>query len=271
MIFELAKNELSNILPLYLSEEKIFPLILAVIQLKQRGWVFADNSIQPTSALIINNFGFLQFVGAKNFRGDFIELLKLPMTSMPSYLLWYAPPLQIQEIFDNVLREHVRRRERAHFIFEKKILENHVECPPGFNIRYLDKELIGKTLDLKLDIGSRFWASTEDFLEHGIGICIMNGDEVASICYSACVVDGLAEIDIVTRDEYRGMGLAVVAAQSFMAECIRREITPTWDCFVNNAASMKLASKLGFVEEWNYVFYSFNLPINLQLNGEKDY
>ncbi|MBL0268163.1 MAG: GNAT family N-acetyltransferase [Chitinophagaceae bacterium] len=271
MIFELDKNDFVKILPMYLNEGKTFPLILAVIHQKQPGWVFVDDPVQPTSAMIMNNFGFLQLVSVENFERDFIKVFKFPGISMPSYLLWYSPPPQIQEMFDGFLHEHVRKRERARFIFKKNTVENLVKCPDGFNIRRLDKELIKKTLNFKLDIGSRFWASIDDFLEQGIGVCVMKGGEIASLCYSACVVDDLAEIDIVTQKEYRGIGLAAAAAQSFMTECVRREIIPTWDCFVNNIASMKLAAKLGFEEEWKYYFYSFNLPINLPSNNKEDY
>lgn len=262
MIFELDKKDFIKILPLYSREVVIFPLILAVVQQKQRGWAFVDDPIQPASAIVMNNFGFMQFIGAKNFGDDFIEFFKSPKTSLPSYLLWYSPPRQIQKLLDGFTNEHVRRRQRARFVLTKQIIENPVECPTGFKVRYLDKDLIKKTLRFKLDIDSRFWASTDDFLEHGIGACIMKASEIISVCYSACVVDNLAEIDVVTLEEYRGMGLAIVAAQNFMSECMRRGLTPTWDCFVNNTASMELAAKLGFEKEQTYFFYSFNMPIN---------
>lgn len=271
MVFELDKKDFEKILPLYLREGMVFPLILAVIQQKQRGWVFVDDPLHPAFVMVMNNFGFMQFIGAKELNDDFIKFLESPKAYIPSYLLWYSPPLQIQKIFDGFAHEHARRRERARFVFNKQVIENPAECPAGFDVQYLDNELIKKIEHFKLDIGSRFWMSTDDFLENGIGACVMKDGEVASLCYSACVVNNLAEIDVVTQEEYRGMGLAVVAAQNFMSECLRREIAPTWDCFINNTASMKLAGKLGFEQEQTYNFYSFNVPIALQANGEEDH
>jgi RimJ/RimL family protein N-acetyltransferase len=275
VIFELNKNDFIKILPLYLKEEIIFPLILAVIEQKQPGWVFVDNPTHPASMMVVTKFGFMQFAGTEGFGDSITKLFESPKTYLPSYLLWYSPPLQIQKILDRVTPEHVRRRERTRFIFKKQIIENPIECPAGFEVQWLDEELIKKTGRFKLDIGSRFWASTDDFLEHGIGACVMKDGEIASLCYSACVVNNLAEVDVVTQEEYRGMGLAVVAAQNFMSECMRRGITPTWDCFVNNTASMKLAVKLGFEKKQTYLLYSFNTPINLvsaidELNNEID-
>jgi len=260
VIFELDKNDYKKILPLYLKEKIAFPLILAVIQRKQRGWVFVDDPGRPTSALVVTNFGFTQLIGADDFGIEVIRFFQFPESYLPSYLLWYSPPLRIQELLDKFTPERVRRRERARFIFKKQSIENPIEYPVGFGVRLLDRELIRKTELFKLDIGSRFWKSPDDFLEHGFGACVMKDEEIVGMCYSACIVDELAEVDVVTKHKYRGMGLATVAAQCFISECVRRGITPTWDCFVNNIASMKLANRLEFVQTVSYPFYSFNIP-----------
>lgn len=266
MIFELDKNDFKKILALYLKEEIVFPLILAVIEQKQSGWVWVNDPANPIFAMVVTKSGFIQFIGTKgkeNFEINIIKFFGSPSPSIPTYLLWYSPPLQIQKILDEHIPKHVRRRERARFILKEHIIENPAQCPDGFYVRPLDEELLKKTLHFKLDIGSRFWASTGDFLQHGIGACVMKDEKIVSLCYSACIVDNLAEIDIATQEEYRGMGLAEIAAQTFIAACSRRGITPTWDCFLMNTASMKLAKKLGFEEKLSYLLYSFNVPINL--------
>ncbi len=260
MLFELDRNDFNKILPLYLKEEIIFPLILAVIQQMQHGWIFADDPSYPSSALIVTKFGFIQLIGKKDFGIDVINFFESPKLDMPSYLLWYSPPIYIQKVLDRFVPDQVRRRERARFIFNNGITENSTECPSGFDVRILDKDLLRKTERFKLDIGYRFWASPEDFLKNGIGTCVLKDGEIVSLCYSASVVDNLAEVDIVTWEEYRGMGLAILTAQHFISECIQRAITPTWDCFVNNTASMKLANRLGFTQTITYPFYSFNIP-----------
>jgi RimJ/RimL family protein N-acetyltransferase len=183
-------------------------------------------------------------------------------TLLPS-ILWYSPPVQAQAVLDRLPEGKVRRRERVRLAYQNQLFnENTFECPAGFYVRYLDSDLIEKTSHFKLEIGSRFWASTDDFLKNGIGACVMKDGEIVSLCYSACVVNNLAEIDIVTQEEYRAMGLAAIAAQNFVSECMRREITPTWDCFAANIASVRLARKLGFEEKQSYFLYSFNLPIH---------
>ena len=180
---------------------------------------------------------------------------------MPSYLLWYSPPSNWQKSLDSLKSNRIRRRKRLRFTFDKRLVGDIMACPQGFEVQLLDKDLLEKADNFKLDLGSRFWKSEKDFLKNGLGTCLVKDDEVICICYAACVVNSLAEIDIVTKDEYRGRGLATVTAQHFIQECIRRGIEPTWDCFLNNTASMKLAEKLGFTQAYNYLFYSFNFPI----------
>lgn len=272
---ELEQDDFRKILPLYQAEDKCLPLILAVIQQKQRGWVFVDQPDGPVSAMVITNFGFMQTFGAErseSFDADLVNFFTRLDGHMPSYLLWYSPPPQWQSRLDVFAPERVRRRERARFIFHKQradYLADLVEAPLGFDLRLLDDDLIAKTDVFKLDIGSRFWASADDFLKNGFGVCLIKDDEIASLCYSSCVVDGLAEIDIVTWDEYRGQGLAAMVARQFIRECIQRKITPTWDCFLSNVASVKLAEKLGFEQEQTYLFYSFNVPLS-RSEGQKE-
>jgi RimJ/RimL family protein N-acetyltransferase len=264
VIFKLDENDFEKMLPLYLNKEVIFPLILSVIQKKQRGWVFVNNPVEPVSAIIVTKSGFMQLVGTENdkgFESDVFEFFKLPNPDLPTYLLWYLPSFQAQKKLDEYIPQYVRRRERVRFVFKNQI-ENLVQCRPGFSVRFLERDLIQKVEHFNLDIGSRFWSSIDDFLENGIGACVIKDDEIVSLCYSACIVNNLAEVDVVTQEEYRGMGLAVIAAQNFMSECVRRGITPTWDCFVNNVPSMRLAILLGYTKTVAYPFYSFNIPLD---------
>lgn len=261
MISELQRNNFTKVLHLFLREEIYFPLILAVIQQKQPGWIFVDEPENPTSAFVITDFGFTQFSGTDDFAFDVIKLLEHPNNYLPSYILWYSPSYQIRKTLDKLVPTHIRQRERVRFTYPKQTLENPIECPDEFRCQRLDQELIRKTDGFKLDITSRFWTSANDFLENGIGFCVLKGNDIVSLCYSAGIANNLAEVDIITKEEYRGQGLAIVAGQNFIAECLLRGITPTWDCFANNTASLNLAKRLGFSQIVSYSFYSFNIPL----------
>ncbi len=58
--------------------------------------------------------------------------------------------------------------------------------------------------------------------------------------------DGL-EIGIETRPEHRGQGLGAAVAAAMIDDLLARGRTPIWSCRRGNAASYRLAVRLGFV------------------------
>jgi RimJ/RimL family protein N-acetyltransferase len=149
-------------------------------------------------------------------------------------------------------------------VYKQSRSPSSLNIPPGVELQPLDKDLLERAEQFKLEIGSRFWASSDDFLKHGLGVCAIKDGEIISLCYSACVVDGLAEVDIITDPEFRGGGYGRLAAQALIELCRQHQIAPTWDCFIQNTSSMKLAAKLGFEQTHAYPLYSFNPPLPLQ-------
>ena len=269
MIVELDPAEFASALPLYRAGGGPFPLVSAVLQGGQRGQVFADRRGTPGAALVVTNFGFALFVGDErdeDFDAALARLLATADALKPKYLLWYAPPEKWQARLDAAGTEVARRRGRIRYEFRDERaawLGDPVERPEGFELQSVSADLIRKTDDLGVYLDSRFWSSADDFVENGLGVCLTRGGEVASLCYAAAVADRLAEVDVVTRPEFRGQGLAGVVTKQFIRECLGRNLVPAWDCFDYNAGSVKLAESVGFVEARRYPFYSFNVPLNL--------
>lgn len=265
MIVELDPEEFLRVLPLYRQSSGAFPLISAVIQDLQGGQVFADEREQPQAAIVVTKFGFMMFVGDQRndaFAAGLTELFENSTRVRPTYLLWYSPPPEWQEKLKARGPELVRQRERVRFEYRGG-MNDRVVAPDGFELQDLTADLISKTEKFAVKLDSRFWNSAADFLEHGLGVCLMKDGEIASLCYAATIADGLAEVDVITDPEFRGSGLATVTTRQFIQRCMGRDLKPTWDCFTYNDGSMKLASKLGFVELRRYAFYSFNVPLSL--------
>ena len=262
---ELESRGFPNVLQLYESSALTFPFISSVIENRQRGQVFVDRQPNPRSALVINNFGFMCLIGAElnpEFDDALVELISGANKIRSSYLLWYSPPQAWQQKLDVA---GARRRERIRYEFQgnTRYLSEPISCPSGFEIRKLDTELIPKTKKFGVEIDSRFWSSAQDFNENGLGFCIINDDNVVSMCYAAAISEGLAEVYVATDEAYRQQGLAGLVSQQFIRECLTRGITPTWDCFEYNTGSRRLAEGLGFSELVHYPFYSFNIPLSL--------
>lgn len=260
MMVELAAKDFGKVLPLYHQAGSRFPLISAVLENRQRGQVFADQKHDPASALVVNNFGFMFYVGQETnaeFDDALTALFENAGGIKPSYLLWYSPPENWQQRLDQL---EARKRERVRFEFRGDRTKT-IPCPAGFEMRKLDAALVPKTEKFRVELGSRFWSSPEDFEKNGLGLCLLENDQIVSLCYAAAISEGLAEVDVLTDEEYRGQGLAQSVSRQFIRECLAREITPTWDCFAYNTASLRLALKLGFAEVRRYPFYSFNVPL----------
>jgi GNAT superfamily N-acetyltransferase len=121
--------------------------------------------------------------------------------------------------------------------------------PAGFQLRRMDAHLTGR-------IGAPpGWTSPEAFLEHGLGVVLLEGDEIVSLCTSVFASQEYMEIDIHTEDKYQRQGFAVLTASAFIEECLRLGKQPNWECFWENEASTSLAKKLGFQAEADYPVY----------------
>ena len=268
-IAELPFDDFPRVLPLYRSLNVCFPLISAVIQKRQRGQVFVNDSDDPQSALVVNNFGFMSYVGRSDnytFNEGLTQLLATGHPLKRNYLLWYSPPERWKTALDQRGSGVVRCRKRTRFELETNAVDYsdvESECPSGFQLQTLVPSLFPQTSRFGLNIDSRFWSSCDDFFENGFGVCLMKDQNMVSLCYSAAIVDGLAEIDVVTDPEFRAQGFAVIVTQAFIRECAKRNVIATWDCFVDNVGSMKLAKRVGFREKNTYDFYSFNIPIEI--------
>lgn len=268
MIEELQPGEFSRVLPLYRVQPGCFPLISAVIQELQRGSILVDNRERPSVAVVITSFGFMLAVGSEHnqeFNAGLTTLLREGRLA-PSYLLWSDPPANWSERLEAAGPGLVRKRERARFEFQQAKatwLDQEEAIQTGFTLQPLTAELLSQAEKFGLNLDSRFWSSATDLLEHGLGVCLVKDGQIASICYAAAVVDGVAEVDVATDKDLRAQGLANIVAQEFIRRSLGHGIMPTWDCFLENAGSMRLAEKLGFAEAYRYQFYSLNIPLPL--------
>lgn len=269
MMTELEPEDFSKALLLYRAAGGCFPLLLAVIEGKQRGQIFVDEQDCPKTALVVNNFGFMGLLEAEPnelFDEHLATLFETGGNLRSSYLLWYAPPMRWQAKLDRLAPNVARRRERVRLNFTEDravYLRKPTPLPPEFELKTLDTETLSQSEKFGLHIDSRFWSSAADVIEHGSGVCLLEDDEVLSLCYAAAVAGGFAEVDVVTAPQYQGRGLAQLVAEQFVRECLGRGIIPTWDCFTYNASSLRLALRLGFIKAQRYPFYSFNVPLEL--------
>jgi RimJ/RimL family protein N-acetyltransferase len=122
--------------------------------------------------------------------------------------------------------------------------------PEGFTLRAIDRELLERC-EWRSDM-EFFCGSLDNFLTHGIGLCLVRGDDVIVEAYASSLGQTRAEIGAITRKTYRGQGLAPTACAFLIQECERRGYRPIWSCDADNTASIRVAQKLGFQTETAY-------------------
>lgn len=253
----------SLLLPWYQEASRCFALIRAVLEGRQPGTAHLIEAGKQKAVFVANNFGFAQFFGEVEsdaiISALFDALQRLPALSN-RYLLWYDPPPLCRRHMDSLPEGVARARTRIAFDF--KVERFAARAPDtqvtGVEIVPLDNQVLDEIAAFGLDIENRFWPSRKAFLEQGYGSAARLDNQIASLCYSACVAGGVAEVDVVTREEFRGKGLARIVTAAFISDCLANGITPNWDCFDYNQASLQLALSLGFTELSRYPFYSVN-------------
>lgn len=162
----------------------------------------------------------------------------------------------IQEEFDGnfrmVTRYALNKKER-HFDVER--LNCYVQSVPrGIRVRRIDERLYH--LALKEEWSRDLCSNFEDFKHFDacrFGYGAMKGHKLVSGCSAFGASEGMMEIEVDTRKEFRRQGLALACSAAFVLECLEKDIVPNWDAA--NQQSVGLAEKLGYVFEREYQVY----------------
>ncbi|MEW5869557.1 MAG: GNAT family N-acetyltransferase [Chloroflexota bacterium] len=121
--------------------------------------------------------------------------------------------------------------------------------PEGFELQRMNAALVEQLG------GMPTWASTQDFIERGLGFCLVKDGEIASACTSVFATPNGVEIDVHTEEPYRRQGLATLAAAALIEACLQSGRQPNWECFWENQASCALAARLGYEMKEDYPVY----------------
>jgi GNAT superfamily N-acetyltransferase len=255
----------NRILRSCLHDPAAFPLIRAVLCGHQRGTLLTSSQDNSTSAIAITQFGFMQQLGHSTdsvFNKEFEQVLQNAHSGLPRYLLWYAPSSRWQRWLEKNATQ-VNRRNRIRWKFGGLPLARiGRSLSPSLRILPITAEWLEQSTPLGMNIGSRFWHCTEDFLHHGFGVCIVDqANQVIAAAYTACIVDGIAEVDIGVLPDWRHQGLGYFLGRALIEQCLTHGVQPSWDCFETNLGSMNLADSLGFNPSQTYPLYSFETPL----------
>lgn len=122
--------------------------------------------------------------------------------------------------------------------------------PAGFRVARMYQALAERSPERDETITR--YGSIANFLAHGFGFAVLDGDRIACEVFADAAVDGVRELGVRTQREYRRRGLAMITCAHAIAACAAEGSATTWDCAKLNLASVNLARRLGFGNERGY-------------------
>jgi len=92
----------------------------------------------------------------------------------------------------------------------------------------------------------KFWKQSQ------LGLCIcfaaIVDDNPVSLAFAGYQFNAQVDIAIETLEAHRRKGLARATCVALIRHCLREGLTPIWSCRAENAESIILANKLGFIK-----------------------
>ena len=222
------------------------------------GNAYCDNLDCPKSAVIAAG-DFFFVAGNPDFAGEVMKLAKdkKMATFIPDSTDWFEPL--------NSCGKKLLFLER----YQTEIPEG------GFNVESLQKikSMIFLHDDLKLEpIDEKYyyraleeeWSEAfvsnfknyNEFFRHGFGYVITKDGKIISGTSTFSYHNNGVEIEVSTREDYRGKGLAKICSAAFILECINRKVEPSWDA--RNKASLAISRYMGFEFKGKYVAFEFD-------------
>ncbi|MGZ7150391.1 GNAT family N-acetyltransferase [Bacillus sp. BC08] len=244
---KLSVAEYRKIIPVLESNTRTTTFAYAVCDQMIDGEIFANEKL--TAGLIRTANGIYYLFGDtddQNYNENLFSYLKMAIEKTEKRFTLFTSieewEMMIEGRFSNALRNMPRMK------FQKEISEERKRDANKntYEVKRIDKSDIERSNEFTEEYYKEYWGSKETFLNGGFGFCIEQDGIIVAECVSIFNGKGFAEIDIATHKAYQGKGLAQAVATRFIEHCIQNDITPCWDCYVDNIPSQQLASKLSF-------------------------
>ncbi len=215
----------------------------------QMGEAFVDSMGDPQLFLIDQDHFFCYFAG--NLTSDAGRGF---LGKAPKGRLYMAGSAGWHDAVQDIFGEEARPIERYSYSSESLSLD-HLRSLSGSNphtssVQRMDATLVGVQTPF-FEIGA--FDSPDDFVERGIGFCMLQGEQIIGVAYSSLVCSSAIEVSIFVDEDHRRQGIATALACQLLLWCVERTIAPHWDAA--NEESCLLAEKVGYTSVGKYTAY----------------
>jgi RimJ/RimL family protein N-acetyltransferase len=227
------------------------PALWAVLKGNHTGKALVDEPQRPTQA-VLRTDAVLTYFSARTQQAFLNQGIAFFRELGEVWLVWpHETSLSPPEV------ESVTIVERLEFTDANPDTLNQLrsQLPAVFSMRVIDAQLLQRCA--WRDEMAFYAGSTENFLAHGIGLCMMQDDEILVEAYASALGKTRAEIGAITNESYRGRGYAPIACAFLIEACQQRGYQAYWSCDADNTASMRVAQKLGFLQIRPYQIFAY--------------
>jgi hypothetical protein len=251
--YELLKNK-------FIESISFYPLINSVLSNIQDGFVYSNKSLDVLVVVTKSGFSYVKMVNNTEENFELIFKFLQNNKEIPNYIHLYEPNELFLEYIKNNWDKY-KVRDRIQYRYSNRNHENIEDLlPQNYSWDYIQNISPDKLNVFELDLDKRYWNSIEDFRNYAIGACILDENKNPSaICYSACVVDNIAEMDTLVLNNHRGKGFMRIVSLPFFNIANEKNYITHWDTFVSNTASYIMGEKFEPDTRKEYQFLSILL------------
>ena len=222
------------------------PALWAVLKGNHTGKALVDNVHYPEQCVLRTDAVLTYFSNQtqQSFLDDAIASFG---EKEPIWLVWpHKTSLHPPEIPSGEIENRLEFYETDPNILKELICH----LPEGYVIQEINEQLL-ELCEWRSEM--EFYAgSVSNFMTHGIGLCMMQGEDIIVEAFASSLGKSRAEIGAITHEPYRGRGFAPIACAYLIEQCEQRGYQAYWSCDAENTASIRVAQKLGFQHEQAY-------------------
>lgn len=279
-LLQIAKHLYHKVYPLLQTNKGNCPsFAYSVVDNYIDGMVFVDQVEEPKTLMIGTDSGIYYIMGDKNNQEfqDFFEshYTKIKEDKHATFVI-FSPTEEWDTVLAHMFGDDSNQMGRLSYAFRSfnsevyNSTDLYAELPEGYQVQRISKETISKSPFFHEKYYTRFWGSTEQYLKYGFGYSVFFEGQI--VCEGTSIFSGrhVAEIDIETHENHRGLGLAQLVAHLFIKHCLIHQLTPFWDCDAENIGSKKLAKKTGFDDPTPYSIFVKRKDSTVEMGCQND-
>lgn len=147
------------------------------------------------------------------------------------------------EIMQTTLGAPVRYLDDISYTLTRPVRVFHCEA-----VRRLSLQDLALLEAAPPELRAGLWSSPREMLQEGIVACAIISGKIVATALTTAYSRRYADVGVFTQEGFRGRGYATAAA-SLVAQGVQESgRTPVWSAGEHNAASLRLAEKMGFAE-----------------------